>query len=70
MQVKVKDRELLYKKNPQLKEGDRIYMLTKNFGIKRLSKKLDYVKVGPFLITKQTGPVNYRVVLLSDTRKH
>jgi hypothetical protein len=34
-------------------------MLIKNFGIKRLSKKLNYVKVGPFLITKQTGLVNY-----------
>jgi hypothetical protein len=45
-------------------------MLIKNFNIKRLSKKLNYVKVGPFLIIKQTGPVNYRVILLSDTRKH
>jgi hypothetical protein len=45
-------------------------VLTKNFGTKRLSKKLDYVKVGPFLIIKQTGPVNYTVALLLDTRKH
>jgi hypothetical protein len=45
-------------------------MLIKNFSIKRLSKKLNYVKVGPFLIIKQTRPVNYRVVLLSNIRKH
>jgi hypothetical protein len=45
-------------------------VLTKNFGTKRLSKKLDHVKVGPFLIIKQTGLVNYQVALLSDTRKH
>jgi hypothetical protein len=59
MQLKVKSKESTFKKNPQLKEGDRVYVLTKNFGIRRLSKKLDYVKVGPFLIIKQTGLVNY-----------
>jgi hypothetical protein len=45
-------------------------MLIKNFNIKRLFKKLNYVKVGPFLIIKQTGLVNYQVILLSNTRKH
>jgi flagellar assembly factor FliW len=58
------------KKNPLLKRGDRVYVLTKNFGTKRSTKKLDYVKVGPFLIKEQTGPVNYRVQLPSNTRKH
>jgi hypothetical protein len=70
MQSRVESKESTFKKNPQLKEGDRVYMLTKNFGTKRPSKKLDYVKVGPFLIIKQTGPVNYQVALPSDTRKH
>jgi len=35
---------------PLLKEGDKVYLYTKNLKSKRLSKKLDYVKVGPFLI--------------------
>jgi hypothetical protein len=70
MQSRVESKESTFKKNPQLKEGDRVYVLTKNFGTKRPSKKLDYVKVGPFLIIKQTGPVNYQVALPSDTRKH
>jgi hypothetical protein len=70
MQRNAELRQLQFKKNPQLKKGDRVYILTKNFGIKRLSKKLDHVKVGPFLITRQTGLVNYQVTLLSDTRKH
>jgi hypothetical protein len=70
MQSKVKSKESTFKKNPQLKEGDRVYVLTKNFGTRRPSKKLDHVKVGPFLIIKQTGPVNYQVALPSDTRKH
>jgi hypothetical protein len=70
MQSRVESKESIFKKNPQLKEGDRVYVLTKNFGTKRPSKKLDHVKVGPFLIIRQTGPVNYRVALPSDTRKH
>jgi hypothetical protein len=69
MQHNVLTREKV-KKNPQLKRGDRVYVLTKNFGTKRSTKKLDHVKVGPFLIKGQTGPVNYRVQLPSDTRKH
>jgi hypothetical protein len=70
MQSRVESKESTFKKNPQLKEGDRVYVLTKNFGTKRPSKKLDHVKVGPFLIIRQTGPVNYKVALPSDTRKH
>ncbi|KXL47736.1 MAG: hypothetical protein FE78DRAFT_126556, partial [Acidomyces sp. 'richmondensis'] len=49
-----------------LKKGDRVYLLTKNLRTKRNSKKLDYVKVGPFLIEEQRGLVNYRLVLLKD----
>ncbi len=38
---------------PQLKEGDRVYLLTKNLKIKKPRiKKLGHVKVGPFLIEK------------------
>ena len=31
---------------PDLKEGDKVYLLTKNFESKRPSKKLNYVKMG------------------------
>ena len=44
-----------YKENkngPQLKEGDRVYLLIKNLKTRKRSKKLDHVKVGPFLITE------------------
>jgi len=70
MQQNIMIHENENRKNPQLKEGDRVFVLTKNFGTKRNSKKLDAVKVGPFLITKQTSPVNYKVALPADTRKH
>jgi len=35
---------------PLLKKGDKVYLHIKNLKSKRLSKKLDYIKVGPFLI--------------------
>ena len=37
---------------------------------KRPSKKLDHVKVGPFLIIEQKGPVNYRLELLRGLKRH
>ena len=58
------------KNGPQLKKGDKVYLLTKNLTTKRKSKKLDYVKVGPFLIEEVRGPVNYKLQLLSDTKRY
>jgi len=49
------------KEYPQLKEGDKVYLLIKNIKSKRLSKKLDYIKVGPFSIKKAKGLVNYKL---------
>ena len=46
-----------------LKEGDKIYLLTKNFKSKRLSKKLNYVKMGPFKIISKVTEVLYRLDL-------
>ena len=34
----------------------------------RPSRKLDYVKVGPFLIKKVRGPVNYKLELLPNAK--
>jgi hypothetical protein len=36
-----------------------VYLHTKNLRTKRLSKGLDNVKVGPFLILKKNRPVTY-----------
>nr|POF17929.1 retrotransposon-derived protein peg10 [Quercus suber] len=54
------------KTTPQLKRGDKVYLLTKNLRSKRPSKKLDAVKVGPFLIKEVRGPVNYLLDLPKD----
>jgi transposase InsO family protein len=55
---------------PQLKRGDKVYLHTKNLRTKRPSKGLDHVKVGPFLISDQKGPVNYELQLPQDARVH
>jgi len=38
-------------KGPDLKEGDKVWLLHKNFKSRWLSKKLDYIRLGPFKIT-------------------
>ena len=58
------------KNGPQLKEGDKVYLLTKNLRTTRPSKKLDHVKVGPFLIKRVKGPVNYELELPPDAKVH
>jgi transposase InsO family protein len=55
---------------PQLKKGDKVYLLTKNLRTRRPTKKLDHVKVGPFFISRQISPVNYRLELPKDARIH
>ena len=51
---------------PQLKEGDKMYLFIKNFKTKRPRKKLDHVKIGPFLIRKVKGPFDYELNLPAD----
>jgi hypothetical protein len=40
----------------------------KNLRSKRLSKELNYVKVGPFLVSKKNGLVTYILKLLVDIK--
>ena len=40
----------------QLKKGDKVYLLTKNWKVKPpRMKKLDHIKVGPFLVEEKTN---------------
>ena len=56
---------------PQLKKGDKVYLLTKNWKVKKpRTKKLDYVKVRLFSVKERTGPVNIRLRLPRDARVH
>jgi hypothetical protein len=55
---------------PQLKKGDKVYLHTKNLRTKQPSKGLNNVKVGPFLVSKQNGPVTYTLELPPDAKIH
>ena len=54
---------------PQLKKGDKVYLLTKNWKTKKpKTKKLDNIKVGLFSVKEKTGPVNIKIRLPRDAR--
>jgi transposase InsO family protein len=55
---------------PDLKEGDKVYLLTKNFESKRPSKKLDHVRMGPFKIVSKVTEVSYRLDLPPRMKIH
>ena len=56
---------------PQLKKGDKVYLLTRNWKTKKLkTKKLDNIKVRLFSVEEKTGPVNVRLRLPRDARVH
>ena len=46
---------------PFLKRGDAVYLLRKNIKTKRLSNKLDHVKLKPFTIEEKIGTINYKL---------
>ena len=58
------------KEGPQLKEEDKVYLLTKNLMTKRFNKKLDHTKIESFFIKAVKGSVNYELSLPKDTRIH
>ena len=47
-----------------------MYLLIKNLKTRIPSKKLDYIKVGPFFIKKVKGSQNFKLNLLKDARVH
>ncbi len=56
------------KTTPQLKEGDKVYLFTKNLKTRKSSKKLDHVKVKSFLVKKAKGSINYELDLSKDAK--
>ena len=55
-------------KGPNLKKGDKVYLLRRNIKSNKPTKKLDAVKLVPFKILRQKGPVNYELELLKKMR--
>ena len=57
------------KMTPLLKEGDKVYLLTRNLKLnKRRSKKLNHIKVESFFIKRIKGQINYELNLLIDVK--
>ena len=50
------------------KEGDKVWLLYKNFKSRQLSKKLDYIKLGLFKITAKILEVIYKLDLLAKMK--
>jgi hypothetical protein len=48
---------------PRLKKGDKVYLLQQNIQTTRPSNKLDYKKLGPFVIDQVLKPVDYKLQL-------
>jgi hypothetical protein len=55
---------------PTFKGGDKVYLLRRNIKSDKPTKKLDAVKLGPFKILKEKGPVNYELELPKRMRIH
>src|SRR3954449_3255212 len=53
-----------------LLKGDLVYLIRKNVKTKRLSSKLDYIKLGPFKIKEKKGLVTFILDLLKDMKIH
>ena len=57
-------------KGPNLKRGDKVQLLYKNILNRRLSKKLNYIKLGLFKIKKKAIKVNYKLDLFAKIKIH
>jgi hypothetical protein len=55
--------DLRRSEGPDLKEGDKVWLLHQNFTSRRPSKKLDHVRLGPFKIAAKISEVTYRLDL-------
>ena len=55
-------------KGPDLKERKKVWLLYKNILSRQPSKKLDYIKLGPFKIKKKITEVNYKLDLLAKMK--
>ena len=55
---------------PTFKIGDKVWLLRRNIKTKRPCDKLDYRRLGPFVIQKQINPVAYRLQLPAAMKVH
>ena len=53
---------------PTLREGDYVYLFSRNLHLKRPSAKLDFKKYGPFRIIKKVATSNFELDLLATMK--
>lgn len=58
------------KQHPNISVGDQVWLLRRNLKTRRPSDKLDYRRLGPFLVTKQINEVAYRLDLPTSMKIH
>ena len=57
-------------KGLSLKEEDKVYLLYRNITTKRPNDKLDFKKLGPFVISRKISENNYKLSLPKTIRIH
>ncbi len=55
---------------PAFKEGDRVWLNTKNIVTRRPSRKLDHRRIGPYKIVKVVSPWAYKLELPDEVQIH
>jgi hypothetical protein len=58
------------KQHPNISVGNKVWLLRRNLKTRRPSDKLDYRRLGPFIVTKQVNKVAYRLDLPSSIKIH
>ena len=57
-------------KGLDLKKGDKVWLLYKNFSSRQLNKKLNYIKLGLFIVKGKVTKVNYKLDLPKKIKMH
>src|SRR5436190_3360421 len=50
-----------HEKEPELKKGDKVYLLQKNIQTDQSNKKLDFKKLGPYEVLQKKSCLNYEI---------
>lgn len=58
------------KEHPRICVGDKVWLLKRNIKTRRPCDKLDYRRLGPFVVEKQINEVAYRLTLPASMRIH
>src|SRR5439155_7978280 len=55
-----------HRKEPELKKGDKVYLLQKYIQTDRPNQKLDFKKLGPYKVVTKKNQLNYEIEILDN----